>query len=271
MKGETLTPAVSGSLSRAGQNLADHTHLMAILLGLVVFTLCYFRSFIFPNVPLLPGGDGLGFYVAGSRIVAGQLPYRDFFEIVPVGIDLTYALLIKAFGFNTWTLGLVMDCLAAVTAILMTLIAARLMRGLIILLPGLLLVGFVLLGSLDATHHWFCALAALAAMLVLLDGITFPRVAVTGVLCGVAACFTQTVGLMLVVGLMAYVVWKARRKSKETRERWSKCLLLCGTAAAVFVAVNGYFIWAAGLRQCCSALSSTPFDISPPLPSTTGA
>ena len=249
MKGETLTPAVSGSLSRAGQNLADHTHLMAILLGLVVFTLCYFRSFIFPNVPLLPGGDGLGFYVAGSRIVAGQLPYRDFFEIVPVGIDLTYALMIKAFGFNTWTLGLVMDCLAAVTAILMTLIAARLMRGFVILLPGLLLVGFVLLGSLDATHHWFSTLAAMAAVMVLLGGVTFQRIAVAGAFCGLAACFTQTVSATFIVGIIAYLAWKTQREGASNRELGSKCLLLCGTAAALFVGVNGYFIWAAGLRQ----------------------
>ncbi|HEY6272294.1 MAG TPA: hypothetical protein VIX19_09905 [Terriglobales bacterium] len=235
-----------------GVHKRSSTHspqVLVIFLGLFTFTVCYFRSFIFPNVPLLPGGDGLGFYVAGSRIVAGQLPYRDFFEIIPVGTDLIYALLIKRFGFYAWVPGLVMDCLAAVTAMLMTLVAGRLMRGFIILLPGLLLVGFVLLGSLDATHHWFCTFAAMAGMLVLLDGITFPRIAVTGALCGLAACFTQTVGAMLIVGLLAYVIWKTRREGARTRECWSKCLLLFGIAAAVFVAVNGYFIWAAGLRQ----------------------
>lgn len=182
---ETLMPrrVVSDTLPGANLGFANHTHALAILLGLFTFTVCYFRSFVFPNVPLLPGGDGLGFYVAGSRIVAGQLPYRDFFEIIPAGTDLTYALLIKWFGFYAWIPGLVMDCLAAITAVLMTLIAGRLMRGFVVLLPGLLLAGFVLLGSLDATHHWFCALTAVAAVMVLLDRITLPRVAVTGALC----------------------------------------------------------------------------------------
>jgi hypothetical protein len=222
---------------------------MAAWLALFTFAVCYFRSFIFPHVPLLPGGDGIGFFVAGSRIVVGQLPYRDFFEIVPVGTDLTYAVLIKWFGFYTWVPGLVMDCLAAAIVIFMTLIAARLMQGFAIVLPGLLLAGFVLLGSLDATHHWFSTLAAMAGLLVLLDGITFPRIAVTGALCGLAACFTQTVGATVLASFLAYLIWKMRRDAAPVRERWRKCLLLAGVAAIVFAAVNGYFIWAAGLRQ----------------------
>lgn len=247
----TSTPRSSPgrSPSRASMEMASRAPLMALFVGLFTFTVCYLRSFIFPIVPLLPAGDGLGFYVAGSRIVAGQLPYRDFFEIIPVGTDLTYALLIKCFGFYTWIPGAVMSCLAATVAALMTLIAARVMRSPMIMLPGFLLAGFVLLGSLDPTHHWFCTLAALAAMLVLLDGITFSRVAAAGVLCGLAACFTQTVGTTLTVGLSAYVFWKVQRARDPDRNHWGKALLLCGTAAAVFVLVNGYFIWAAGLRQ----------------------
>src|SRR6516164_4664210 len=37
-------------------------------------------------------GDQLGFLTDGSRIVAGELLYRDFFEMLPPGTPLTYAL-----------------------------------------------------------------------------------------------------------------------------------------------------------------------------------
>ncbi|HEV2492107.1 MAG TPA: hypothetical protein VG204_03450 [Terriglobia bacterium] len=186
---------------------------------------------------------------SGSRIVAGQLPYRDFFEELPVGTDLTYALLIRLFGLYTWIPGLVMACLAAAVVLVMTAVAARLMHGPVIILPGLLLVGFVLYASLDATHHWFSTLAALAAMLVLLDGLTPKRVAAAGALCGLAACFTQTAGAAAVAGLVTYLIWNARRRGVRAREWLPKCLLLSGAAAGVFAVVNVYFIRAVGLGR----------------------
>ena len=224
-----------------------HSVFVAALLSLFTFTSCYFRAFIFPYVPRLPGGDELGFFEAGSRMVAGQLPYRDFFEILPAGTDLTYAILIKCFGFYTWVPGLAMACLAAIIVMLMTLAARRVVRGPLIVLPGLLLTSFVLLGSLDATHHWFCALAAMGALLVLLDGVTFPRVVAAGALCGLAASFTQTTGATLVAGVAVCILLMSDQNGSALR--WRKVLLLCCAALVVFAAINGYFVWRASLRQ----------------------
>jgi hypothetical protein len=226
-----------------------HTILVAALLSLFTFTVCYCRSFILPHVPVLPGGDQLDFVIGGNRILAGEMPYRDFFEKLPVGLDLTYALLIKLFGVYNWLPGLVMDCLAAVIVFLTTVMAARLMAGPAIALPGLLLTGIILPGSLDATHHWFSTLAALAGVLVMLDGITFRRIVAAGALCGVAACYTQTAGAAVVAAFVAYLVWKGRREKVPAGEWVRKCLLLCVAAAVVFAIVNTYFIWAVGLRH----------------------
>lgn len=223
------------------------TILVAALLALFTFSVCYFRSFIFPHTPILPGGDQLDFVVAGSRIVAGELPYRDFFEKLPVGSDLTFALLIKWFGLYTWLPRLVMDCLAAAIVLLMTLVTGRLVAGPAIALPGLLLTGFILPRSLDATHHWFSTLAALGGMLVLLDGITSSRIAASGALCGLTACFTQTVGATVITGFVAYLVWTARREGLPAVKWLRRCLLLVSSAAAVFAIANTYFIWIAGL------------------------
>jgi hypothetical protein len=220
--------------------------LTATSMSAFAFVSCFFRLFIFPITPLLPAGDAVFFFVAGSRIAAGELPYRDFFEILPVGSDLVYAGLIRLFGVRAWIPGFAMACLAAGIVILMTFAARRFVRGMALALPALLFIGIALSSeTLNATHHWFCTLAVMAAMLALLGGISLRRVAVAGSLTGLAACFTQTSGATVGLALASYVLWKAR--AEVPREPWRKPLLLLVSAFATFVLVDGYFIWSAGL------------------------
>jgi hypothetical protein len=104
--------------------------LIAIAAGAgFAFLVRYFRSFIFPAVPVVLWGDQVGFFADGSRIVSGQLSYRDYFQIVPPGIDLTYALIVKCFGWSGWIPNLTMAFLAAAMAWMIVLIAQRLMVG----------------------------------------------------------------------------------------------------------------------------------------------
>jgi hypothetical protein len=201
--------------ARVRQSRTFEIHLIAQLFQarwLFSFATYYFRSFIFPDVPLLPGGDQLGFAQAGTRMVAGQLPYRDYFRIVPPGTDLAYALLIRLFGLHTWIPHLVMATLAATAVLFVTFISVRVLRGFAVILPGLFTVGFLLPESSDASHHWFSTVAALAALLVLLGGATLRRIAAAGALCGVTACFTQTKGAAVLVGFVVYLGWRASRE-----------------------------------------------------------
>ena len=142
----------SGSLSLKNALFARPVPL-SIFMACFNFLTCYFRTFVSVKVPLVLWGDQIGFFYDGSRMVLGQLPYRDYFKIVPPATDLTYAVLIKAFGVRMWIPNLLMASLAALAALVMTLIASRLMRGPIILLPGLLLASLILVTSTDATHH----------------------------------------------------------------------------------------------------------------------
>jgi hypothetical protein len=236
----------------------------SILTALFNFLTCYFRSFVSGKVPVVLWGDQIGFFNDGSRIVLGQLPYRDYFKIVPPGTDLTYALLIRIFGVQMWIPNLLMASLAALAALLMTLIASRLMRGAIIVLPGLLLASFVQLASTDATHHWFSTIAILAALLVIMNGITLPRIAAAGVLSGVATCFTQSKGAMAVAAFVVCLAAYANREDEiPTKEGWRKTVLLCGVAAGVFAVVNLYFIQAAGLRTWLYCLIVYPLRYYP--------
>jgi hypothetical protein len=243
-----MTEAANGRLRNLLQS-ASRPVPASIAMGILNFAACYFRSFAFPNVPFVVWGDQIGYFNAGSRIAAGQLPYRDYFQILPVGTDLTYAFLIKWFGFQLWIPNFVMACLIATAAILITLISLRILRGSVVFLPGLLLAGLILPVAADATHHWFSTIAVLAAVLVLMDGTTLPRVAAAGALCGLAACFTQTKGALGLAALGLYLAVGLRQRAPLATERWKAGFLLCGGAAAVFALVNAYFIGAAGFRQ----------------------
>jgi hypothetical protein len=228
-----------------------------ILVGLT-FVLCYFRSFVFPATPTLLWGDQLGVATDASRMLAGQLPYRDYFELLTPGSELFYAGWFKLFGVSLWIPNLLMPCLAAATVLFMSLCARHVMRGPFIALPGLLFVGFVLYGSFDAMHHWFSTVIILAAVVVLLNGTTFWRIAAAGALCGLAASFTQSKGAAVLLALLIYILLSEKRN-----EGWRKCLLLCVMALLIFAVINGSFIWAAGLNRWIASVILFPLRYYP--------
>jgi hypothetical protein len=229
---------------------APTTPVFALALSGAAFTFldCYFREFLFPNTPFLPWSDAVGFLNNGTRIVAGRLPYRDYFAFLPPGMELTYAFLVNEFGARAWIPSLTMVCLAVVTVVLMTLVAGKVMPGPAVVLPGLLLVGLVLPGAMDATHHWFSTVAVLAACLILLDGSTWPRIVAVGILCGIAACYTPNKGATAVLGFIAYLALKNNELAPRG-DWWRKGAVLFGLSAVVFIAANAYFIKASGLQQ----------------------
>jgi hypothetical protein len=218
----------------------------AALAGLA-FAVCCLRSFFFPHTPLVLWGDQLGFVTKGSRLLLGELPYRDFFEFVTPGTELIYGALLRCFGLSLLVPNLLMATLAALAVWWMTWCAKRLMRGLFVILPALLLIGFALYGSLDATHHWFSTLMVMGAVAALFDRISLPRIAVAGAMCGLAASFTQTKGAAVLLALVIYIVWRSLRERIGARQCWRQCLLLSGSALVVFTAVNGPFVLAAGV------------------------
>jgi hypothetical protein len=87
----------------------------------------------------------------------------------------------------------------------------------------------------------------MAAVLVLMGGVTTLRVVAAGALAGLAACFTQTSGAALMAALAFYVALNTQPQNSPSR--WRKVFLLCAASVAVFAAVNGYLIWRAGLHN----------------------
>ena len=222
-------------------------------LAALTFIVCYLRGFVFPHTPILLWGDQLGFATKGARLLHGELPYRDFFEFLTPGTDLVYAALFRLLGASPWIPNLVMTFLAAAMTAMMTWCSMRLMRGAIVVLPALFMTGFVLYGSLDATHHWFSTVAIMGAVCVLFNGASAWRIAVAGALIGFAASFTQTKGAAMAVGLMVYFIWLSARESsaaaQDWRQGWKQCLLFASSALLIFAAINGPFILAAGVHR----------------------
>jgi hypothetical protein len=78
--------------------------------------------------------DQMLFASDGARIVAGRMPYRDYFQFVTPGADLVYAFLLRHLGVLLWIPNLLMVCLAATAVLLTTLAAGKRLRGSIVAL-----------------------------------------------------------------------------------------------------------------------------------------
>ena len=219
---------------------------MMVTLAVLAFAVCYLRSFVFPHTPLLFWGDQLGFATKGSRIALGELPYRDFFEFVTPGTELIYGALFRLFGVSMWMPNLLMAAMAAAATMWTTWCARRLMTGLSVALPALLMTGFVLYGSMDATHHWFSTLAAMGAVAALFNGVSLKRIAIAGAMCGLTVSFTQTKGAAVLIAFLGYLIWKSVQEKIGASQCWRRCLILCAAALAVFAAINGPLILATG-------------------------
>ena len=219
------------------------------VLAALTFIVCYLRGFVFPHTPILLWGDQLGFATKGARLLRGELPYRDFFEFLTPGTDLVYAALFRFLGASPWIANLTMAFLAAAMTTMMTWCAMRLMRGAIVVLPAVLMMGFVLYGSLDATHHWFSTVLIMGAVCVLFNCASTWRIATAGAFIGLAATFTQTKGAAMAVGLMVYFIWLSQRENSGAARCWRRCLVFASSALLIFAAINGPFILAAGVHR----------------------
>jgi hypothetical protein len=233
------------------------------------FATCFLRNFVLPHVPVMSWNDQMLFATDGARIVAGQMPYRDYFQFVTPGADLVYAFLFQHLGLLLWIPNLLMVCLAATAVLLMTLAAGKVLRGPFIALPAALTVGFVLFGGLDATHHWFSALLAIIAMLVLFQGSQDWHIALAGALCGLVASFTQSKGATVTAGFLIYLIWLSLHEKQKASVPWRRCLLLCGAALITFLAINGPYIAALGIKEWIKWVIVFPFRYYPTLPAQT--
>lgn len=194
-------------------------------------------------------GDQDVYLVGGMRLLDGQMIYRDFFDFLPPGTHLVYFALFKLFGVRAWIPNVMLIVLGVGLTWLTVVISRRIVRGTLAFLPGLIFLTFSFRLQLDATHHWYSALAVLAALAVVVEAHSPGRLAAAGALCGLAAFFTQTRGAMAVLGLAVYLVWEARKKKLSWGGLLKNEIYLFAGFLLTTCALFAYFIDRAGLSR----------------------
>jgi 4-amino-4-deoxy-L-arabinose transferase-like glycosyltransferase len=209
--------------------------------GALIFL--YLRTFALPAVPFVGNGDELLFFVRALRIAHGEIVYRDFFELVTPGTDLLYAAGFKLFGVHAWLLQAWTIMLGLALSYIVTSLARRILRGPAVFLPALMFLVFDF-ASLDATHHWYSTLAALAAARALMCRHGLGRVVTAGLLCGVATLFTQTQGCLTLLALMTYLL--IEESAHQDFSLSTKLLGLLLPYVLLCSSVLGYYMYRAG-------------------------
>ena len=195
------------------------------------------------------GDDQFTLLYDSSRIVHGQVPYRDFFQFIGPGTLWVQAAWMAVFGVDASGPQVLLALVLAVLGLGLYLLTLRLTdrRPLALFAPA-----FVLL-ELPAHwpwpyHHWYGVTAmvwTLLAMSAWLRGDRARWLVLAGAGCVVTGLFVQTYGAALVLGLVAFLVIQAR--GVAALARWVG-LLATGLCVAL-APVLAYFALVGGMSR----------------------
>ncbi len=217
-----------------------------LFISLAAFFL-YFQLFRFSATPILFEGDHAVHLSNAWRMYLGEIPFRDFFLFTFPGTELYYLFLFKLFGVKIWILNATIFFLMISLSAVGLYFSRRLLKGWAVYLPVaiFLVVGFRPLG-IDGSHRFFSVLAVLIAVAVIFSRRTSSRLFLSGILCGLASCFTQPRGL---VGLAAIVFFLAF-ETYSAKQSLSSFIRMAFWTVLPFALIVGltsfYFIFSAG-------------------------
>jgi hypothetical protein len=218
-----------------------------VLLGSGIYL--YLNLFALPRTPFLLGGDQVVFWVNAQRLLRGELIYRDFLEFTPPGADVLYLGAFSLLGSRIWVPNLVVLLLGMILCWLCFHIACSIMKPPQAALTVALLMVLDYGKLLDGTHHWFSVLAVMGAVAAVLKARTLPRVALAGILLGVAAFFTQSRGPTAALGIAGCLAWDGFQTQESWSSRVRRQLMLFIPLVAAWGACSCYFIAKIGLWQ----------------------
>ncbi|MFL6351608.1 MAG: glycosyltransferase family 39 protein [Bryobacteraceae bacterium] len=159
------------------------------------------------------GDEGTIVYGA-QRVLEGQVPYRDFLEMIGPGSFYWLALFFKLFGLGWQVTRFYLLLTGAATALLIYFITRHFVRGAISVLPCLFAVVLGLPFWPGCSHHWDSNLFALAAILCFLkseERERFEWLLAAGTLAGLTSCFIQQKGFLLVLAFTITILAKPRQ------------------------------------------------------------
>jgi hypothetical protein len=221
------------------------------LVPIILLACCgflYLETFSLPDVPRIAIGDQSIFLHNATRMLQGQIIYRDYDNFTLPGTDVLYTVLFKLFGVRAWIPQAMLVLVGVITTWLSIGISRKLMSGPVVYLPGFLFLTLPFSSYLDATHHWYNALCAVAALAVVIEETTVSRLIWAGVLWGMATCFAQSL-VLGPIGLGLFLVWQHQRRQETWGLLLKKESCLFASYLATVSAFSAYFVWKSGLRR----------------------
>jgi hypothetical protein len=242
-----MDTAAASNSSRLKLRYLPRKPYILLVLGSLAFL--YFHLFTPPFTPIWTGGDAMIWLDDARRMLDGEVLYRDFVQITLPATDLLYFTAFKIFGPRIWIPNVMLVVVGVGLASLSYRVATSVGLGRAALLPPLLFLTLVYRDRLDATHHWYSTLAIMAALAVAIDRRSCRRIAISGALCGFAACFTQSAGLLALVALAVFLYWEHARTSTKRSSLINMEALLVASFLMPILIVSSYFAWQAGLPR----------------------
>jgi hypothetical protein len=193
------------------------------------------------------GDEGLFLYGA-QRVAAGALPYRDFFEVAAPGSFYWLAGWFALFGTSWFVSRLAVLTTAIVAAAAVHYLTRRYVGGPRALFPAALYSLLTVPMWPGANHHFDSNMWVLLAVAVAVGAKPHQRVrlAVAGLLAGVAATFMAQKGVMVMAALAAGT-WLDHRARMDRRSAMTVLLSMAVPFAAVGSCVVAYFWWQGAL------------------------
>jgi hypothetical protein len=246
---EVELPTEQGSEILSGAPCATRGWFVPLML-LGISGYLFLNLFRLPNIPILLSGDQVYFWMNGQRMLNGERPYVDFFQFTPPGADVFYFGLFKLFGPRIWTLNFTVLALGTALCWVCFKIAEQIMERHLALLSTLLFVTLVYTRLLNATHHYFSVLAIMGATAVLMHGISYWKLGISGALLGLASFFTQTHGVAALLAITVLMWWeRSRTERKWGRLFWGEEGTLVLSFACAWILLSAPFIASVGLKQ----------------------
>jgi len=206
----------------------------------------YLDAFIFPHTPIYQGDTAAIWILDATKMLQGQVIYRDFFQFSLPGTQVFYLLLFKWFGVRAWIPSATWVALGIGLAWTCFVISKQLLCGASVYLPSLLFLGLGFVSEPDPTHHWFSTLACMAAIALLMAKRSLPRLAAAGALCGLATLFTQSRGIVAIAGFATFLFWECRAKKQGWGWLVRSELYLVIPFLATTLPVMAYLAWKVG-------------------------
>ncbi|MBI4165586.1 MAG: hypothetical protein HY508_07625 [Acidobacteria bacterium] len=204
------------------------------------------------------GPDQGIFLLHATRMVRGQLIYRDFFEFLTPGIDLVYFAFFTLFGMRAWIPNALLLLVGVTITYFVLAISKKVINGWVAYLPALMFPTLAMRTALDGTHHWYSSMFAMAGILAVIERRNPVRIAMAGTLFGLATFFTQSRGVVAALGLSAFLLWEAREKEAGWAELVKQELWLLSAFAGTLAALLAYFVWMVGLRTLVQSIVVFP-------------